>query len=113
MLAEYQKYGFLARVEKPYRMQELGKVLRSLFEVYDIHGGRRRAEDHHFRGVPKVRVMIHEYAPGNPFKSAGGYPEPKFDEVSRFRVLHVFKDRGGQEAVPGHEHGGSQRHRES
>lgn len=28
VLAEYQKYGFIARVEKPYRMQELGKVLR-------------------------------------------------------------------------------------
>jgi hypothetical protein len=77
--------------------RKLGQVLRGLFEVYDIHGGKKKAEDHHFRGVPKVRVMIHEYAPGNPFRSAGGYPEPKFDEVSRFRVLHVFKDRGGHE----------------
>ena len=79
--------------------RKLDRVLRCLFELFDIHGGKRPAEDHHFRGVPKVRVMIHEYAPGNPFRSAGGgYPEPKFDEVSRFRVLHVFKDRGGQEA---------------
>jgi hypothetical protein len=77
--------------------RKVEKVLRSLFEVYDIHGGRRKVEDHHFRGVPKVRVMIHEYSPGNPFKAEEGYPEPKFDEVSRFRVLHVFKDRGGQE----------------
>jgi hypothetical protein len=77
--------------------RKLERVLRSLFEVYDIHGGKRRAEDHHFRGVPRVRVMIHEYAPGNPFRAAEGYPEPKFDEVSRFRVLHVFKDRGEHE----------------
>jgi PAS domain S-box-containing protein len=32
VLAEYQKYGFVARVEKPYRMQELGKTLRSVLE---------------------------------------------------------------------------------
>ncbi|MGZ8900087.1 MAG: response regulator, partial [Limisphaerales bacterium] len=30
VLAEYQKYGFIARVEKPYRMQELGKTLNSV-----------------------------------------------------------------------------------
>ena len=30
VLAEFQKYGFTARVEKPYRMQELGKVLRKV-----------------------------------------------------------------------------------
>lgn len=77
--------------------RKLEQVLRGLFEVYDVHAGKRKAEDHHFKGVPKVRVMIHEYAPGNPFKAGEGYPEPKFDEVSRFRVLHVFKDRGDHE----------------
>lgn len=30
VLAEFQKYGFIARVEKPYRMQELGKALRAV-----------------------------------------------------------------------------------
>ena len=32
VLAEYQKYGFVARVEKPYRMQELGKTLREILQ---------------------------------------------------------------------------------
>ena len=32
VLAEYQKYGFVARVEKPYRMQELDKTLRTVLE---------------------------------------------------------------------------------
>ena len=32
VLAEYQKYGFVARVEKPYRMQELGKTLRAVLQ---------------------------------------------------------------------------------
>jgi CheY-like chemotaxis protein len=32
VLAEYQKYGFIARVEKPYRMQELGKTLHGVLQ---------------------------------------------------------------------------------
>lgn len=76
--------------------RKLEKVLRAVLELYDIHGGRRRAEDHHFQGLPKIKVVIHEYAPGNPFHREN-YPEPKFDEVSRSRVLHIFKDRGESE----------------
>ncbi len=75
----------------------LERVLRVLFELYDVHGGLRKAEDHLFRGLPKVRVMVHEYAPGQPFK-AGKYREPQFDDLSRARVLHVFRDSGGHEA---------------
>ena len=67
-----------------------------MLELYDVHGGKRRAEELHFRGLPKVKVMIHEYEPGNPFRS-DAYPEPKFDDLSRVRVLHVFRDRGGHE----------------
>ena len=72
------------------------KVLKALFELYDVHGGTRKADDHVFRGVPKVRVMVHEYSPGKPFK-VGTYREPKFDDLSRARVLHVFRDNGGHE----------------
>jgi hypothetical protein len=78
--------------------RKLVTVLRQLFELYDVHGGKRRAEDHHFRGIPKIRVVIHDYAPGNEFKLSN-YPEPKFDDVSRFRVLHVFRDRGESEEL--------------
>jgi hypothetical protein len=73
------------------------KVMRVLFELYDVHGGRRKAEDHLFRGLPKVRVMVHDYAPGRPFKS-DKYREPQFDDLSRARVLHIFRDSGGHEA---------------
>jgi hypothetical protein len=73
------------------------RVLRAVFELYDRHAGQRKADDHCFRGLPKVRVMVHEYAPGKPFK-ATGYKEPKFDDLSRARVLHVFRDHGGHEA---------------
>ncbi len=76
--------------------RKVEKVLRVLLELYDVHGGKRRAEEMHFRGLPKVKVMIHDYEPGNPFES-DLYPEPKFDDLSRVRVLHVFRDRGGHE----------------
>lgn len=32
VMAEYQKYGFAARVEKPYRLQELGAALRGIMQ---------------------------------------------------------------------------------
>jgi len=83
-------------VEDGVGYRKLEKVLRVLLELYDVHGGKRKAEELHFRGLPKVRVMIHDYEPGNPFKS-DLYPEPKMDDISRVRVLHVFRDRGGQE----------------
>ena len=72
------------------------KVLRALFELYDMHGGTRKADDHAFHNLPKVRVMVHEYAPGKPFRTTN-YREPKFDDLSRARVLHVFRDNGGHE----------------
>jgi hypothetical protein len=84
-------------IEDGVSYRKVEKILRVLLELYDVHGGQRRAEELHFRGLPKVRVMIHDYEPGNPFQSEL-YPEPKFDDLSRVRVLHVFRDRGGEEA---------------
>ena len=83
-------------VEDGVGFRKVEKVLRVLMELYDVHAGQRRAEELHFRGLPKVKVMVHDYEPGNPFRS-DVYPEPKFDDLSRVRVLHVFRDRGGHE----------------
>lgn len=83
-------------IEDGVSARKVEKVLRVLLELFDVHGGRERAEEMHFRGLPKVRVMIHDYEPGNPFES-DVYPEPKFDDLSRVRVLHIFRDRGGHE----------------
>jgi hypothetical protein len=85
-------------VEDGVTFKNLERVLRVITELHDVHGGKRRAEELHFRGLPKVKVMIHEYEPGNPFRSEF-YPEPKFDDVSRVRVLHIFRDRGGHEEL--------------
>lgn len=78
--------------------RSFAKVLRSVFELYDVHGGKRRAEDVTFVGIPKVRVMVHEYAPEKPARPPAGYRESHFDELSRARVLHVYRDTGGHEA---------------
>ncbi|HEY3787660.1 MAG TPA: hypothetical protein VGL71_02340, partial [Urbifossiella sp.] len=82
-------------VEDGVGYRKIEKVIRVLMELYDVHGGKRKAEELHFRGLPKIRVMIHDYEPGNPFQS-NVYPEPKVDDLMRVRVLHVFRDRGGE-----------------
>lgn len=85
-------------IEDGVTFRNLERALRVLTELYDVHGGQRRAEEMHFRGLPKVKAMIHEYEPGNPFRS-DLYPEPKFDDLSRVRVLHIFRDRGESEEL--------------
>jgi hypothetical protein len=83
-------------VEDGVGFRRFTRVLRMLFEIYDIHGGRRRADELHFTGIPGIRVLIHEHRFDEPFKSSL-YPEPDFQNLGRARILHVFKDRGGEE----------------
>ncbi len=83
-------------VEDGVGFRRLRKVLRVLFEVYDIHAGRRPAEEIDFRGLPRTRVLIHDFQFDEPFRSEV-YPEPKYDYLGRARILHVFRDRGEQE----------------
>lgn len=83
-------------IEDGVSFKRLRRVLRVLFEVYDIHAGRRPAEEIDFRGLPGTRVLIHDFQFDEPFRS-GDYPEPKYEFLGRARILHVFKDRGGDE----------------
>jgi hypothetical protein len=83
-------------VEDGVSFKRFRKVLRALFEVYDVHGGQRPAEEIDFRGLPGTRVLIHEFQFDEPFRSET-YPEPKYDYLGRARILHVFRDRGEQE----------------
>jgi hypothetical protein len=83
-------------VEDGVGFRRFRKVLRVLFETYDIHAGRRPAEEIDFRGLPGTRVLIHDFQFDEPFKSET-YPEPKYDYLGRARILHVFRDRGAQE----------------
>jgi hypothetical protein len=83
-------------VEDGVTFKRFRKVLRALFEVYDVHAGQRPAEELHFLGLPGTKVVIHEFQFDEPFKSEV-FPEPKYDYLGRARLLHVFRDRGGQE----------------
>jgi hypothetical protein len=85
-------------VEDGVRWDRLRPVLKRLFEIYDRNDGARRAEERLFAGIPKTRVVIHELSPESPFEQKG-YPEPKYRGLGRARVLHVFKDRGGEEEL--------------
>jgi hypothetical protein len=42
--------------------------------------------------------MFHDFDVDEPFRSTK-YPEPKFAPLGRLRVLHVFRDRGGEEEL--------------
>jgi hypothetical protein len=85
-------------VEDGVGFRRLRRVLRVLFEVFDIHGGRRPAAEIDFRGLPGIRVLFHDFQFDEPFKSEL-YPEPKYDFLGRARILHVFRDRGGHEEL--------------
>jgi hypothetical protein len=83
-------------VEDGIEFRKLKKVLRILFEVFDKSAGQKRAEEVQFLGLPKVKVMIHDFQLDEPFKSET-YPEPRFEDLGRARILHIFRDRGDQE----------------
>lgn len=78
--------------------KKLRRALRVLFEVFDVHAGRRPAEEVDFRGLPGLRVVIHDYQFDEPFK-LDNYPEPKYEMLGRARILHIFRDRGGDKEL--------------
>ena len=78
--------------------RKMVRIWRHLFELFDKSNGARRAEDIHFQGVSKVRVLFHDFDVDEPFRSTK-YPEPKFAPLARLRVMHVFRDRGDSEEL--------------
>ena len=76
--------------------RRLRRVFALLFEYHDLFGGGRRAEERQFSGLPGVRVVIHDFDLQEPFRSER-YPEPDYEDIGRARILHVFRDRGGEE----------------
>jgi hypothetical protein len=86
----------LIYVEDGVTFRRLVRVLRVMFEIFDMHGGRQKAEDRHFLGLPGVRVLVEEFELGQAtnFDAGHGYREPDYDEIGRARLLLVLKDRG-------------------
>ncbi|MFV1988920.1 MAG: hypothetical protein ACC682_16740 [Gemmatimonadota bacterium] len=73
----------------------IDSVFERLFDVYDVLGPRR-VEERDFVGIRRVRVILHDFTLGEPFRRPG-YLEPSYDEVGRARILHIMIDRGGGE----------------
>ncbi len=78
------------------RHRRLKRVLACIFEIHDRFGGERLVDERHFRGIQGVRVILHELHLDTPLLRSG-YPEPDYEDLGRARVLHVFRDRGGEE----------------
>ena len=83
-------------VEDGVRFRRFRRVLDSIFELYDIHGGTQRAEERHFTGLPGLSVVVIELGLDESLDSEV-YPEPDYEDIGRARILHVFRDRGGEE----------------
>ena len=75
------------------------RVMSLIFEYYDMLGGRRLDDERPFSGLPQTRVVIHDHELEKPLGSSK-YPEPDYEELGRARILHVFRDRGGDDEVP-------------
>lgn len=71
------------------------RVLGVLFEIYDIHNGRAKAEDRHFIGLPGLNVHLDDFGLDRTRTAVPGYPEPDYEGIGRARVLVIQKERGG------------------
>ena len=85
-------------VEDGVSFRRLTRVFRVMFEIYDIHAGKRQAEERDFNGLPGIRVMLHAFSLiETTHQVERGYPEPDYEDIGRARILHIFKDRGESE----------------
>ena len=83
-------------VEDGVGFRNFRRVLRVLFERFDVHGGQQPAQEVDFAGLPKTRVVIEHYAFEKPLIETK-YPEPNYEDVGRARILHIFRDRGEED----------------
>ena len=86
----------LIHVEYGVGFRRVRVALRIVFEVYDIHGGKRHVQDRDFAGVQGVHAIVHDVDLESP-RSSDVYPEPEYELASRARILHLYRDRGGEE----------------
>lgn len=82
-------------IEDGVRVDSVQRVLLQVFDHFDVWGVDP-IEDRHIFSVPGVRAMIHAFEFDAPL-SEDGYPEPDYENLARGRVLHIMKDRGGEE----------------
>jgi hypothetical protein len=83
--------------EDAVRWPQLRSVLDQAFERFMKTPGAGAVRESDFRFLRGVRVFIDEMEPDREVSGRKGYPEPHFANLSRARILMVFKDRGGEE----------------
>lgn len=83
-------------IEDGVKGHEVISVVNELFETHDLFGAHRLDETRRFNAIPGLRVMVHDFELDSPLLR-NGYPEPDYDGLGRARVLHVFRDRGGDQ----------------
>jgi len=83
-------------VEDGVKGPDVQLVFDELFEIHDLFGPHRLDETRRFGAIPGVRVMIHDFELDTPLLRPD-YPEPDYDGLGRARLLHVFRDRGGED----------------
>lgn len=74
-------------------------VLQRLFRVYDAPAVTGRLEEFQLSGVSGVRVVLHDHDFDTPLRS-GNHTRPDYRYLGRARILHVFRDRGGDSDSP-------------
>lgn len=83
--------------EEDVRWPALRKVLDQMFERYLQRPDDGPLQESDFRFLMGVRVFIEDLVPEKPKEIREEYDEPAFANLSRARVLMVYRDRGGQE----------------
>jgi hypothetical protein len=85
----------LVFIEDGVPVEGVEHVFGQLFGHFDLWGVDP-IEDRHIFPTPGVRVLIHAFEFDAPLDE-DGYPEPDYENVGRGRVLHIMKDRGGED----------------
>ncbi len=81
-------------IEDGVKTPEVLQVFDELFEIHDLFGPHRLDETRRFGAIPGIRVLIHSFELDTPLLRTD-YPEPDYEGLGRARLLHVFRDRGG------------------
>lgn len=88
----------LIYVEDGVGYRRLSQALRVIFELFDRHGVDRRVSSRDFNTVHGVHAIVHDVTPDSPRESET-YPEPDYESETRARILHLYRDRGGEEGL--------------
>ncbi|MFT7679726.1 MAG: hypothetical protein ACI8QC_003731 [Planctomycetota bacterium] len=85
----------LVFVEDGVGFRNLQRVYAKLFEFRDRFGARS-LEESYLSDLRGLHVVVHDLD-GKDGHGREGYPEPDYESLGRARLLHVFRDRGGEE----------------